>query len=85
MPGTIWCFAFASLALIGIPPTRRFISKWYLAAGALDLQAKGVLPGFQVGGFLLGVRSDSGVFAAGCDEKVFGGRLQLQECQFQKR
>lgn len=36
MPGTIWCFAFASLALIGIPPTSGFISKWYLATGALD-------------------------------------------------
>ncbi len=36
MPGTIWCFTFVSLALIGIPPTSGFISKWYLATGALD-------------------------------------------------
>lgn len=36
MPGTIWCFTFASLALIGIPPASGFISKWYLAIGALD-------------------------------------------------
>lgn len=32
---TIWCFAFASLALIGIPPASGFMSKWYLAQGAL--------------------------------------------------
>ncbi len=36
MPGTLWCFTFASLALIGIPPTSGFISKWYLAQGALE-------------------------------------------------
>lgn len=35
MPVTIWCFAFAGLALIGIPPTGGFLSKWYLAIGAL--------------------------------------------------
>lgn len=36
MPGTLWCFTFASLALIGIPPASGFISKWYLAQGALE-------------------------------------------------
>lgn len=36
MPVTIWCFTIASLGLIGIPPTCGFISKWYLAVGALD-------------------------------------------------
>jgi multicomponent Na+:H+ antiporter subunit D len=36
MPVTIWCYTFASAALIGIPPASGFISKWYLAAGALN-------------------------------------------------
>ncbi len=36
MPVTIWCFTIVSLGLIGIPPTGGFISKWYLAAGALS-------------------------------------------------
>ena len=36
MPVTIWCYTFASLALIGIPPASGFISKWYLATGALE-------------------------------------------------
>lgn len=36
MPVTIWCYTFASLALIGIPPASGFISKWYLALGALS-------------------------------------------------
>lgn len=35
MPLTIWCYTFASLALIGIPPASGFVSKWYLAEGAL--------------------------------------------------
>ena len=36
MPVAIWCYTFASAALIGIPPASGFISKWYLAMGALD-------------------------------------------------
>lgn len=36
MPITIWCFTFASLALIGIPPASGFVSKWYLAIGSLE-------------------------------------------------
>ncbi len=36
MPKTLWCYTFFSLALIGIPPTNGFISKWYLAQGALQ-------------------------------------------------
>jgi len=36
MPVTIWCYTIVSLALIGIPPTGGFISKWYLATGALS-------------------------------------------------
>lgn len=35
MPVVIWCYTFASAALIGIPPASGFISKWYLATGAL--------------------------------------------------
>lgn len=36
MPRTLWAFTFAALALIGIPPASGFVSKWYLALGALD-------------------------------------------------
>lgn len=36
MPVTLWCYTFSSLALIGIPPASGFVSKWYLAQGALD-------------------------------------------------
>ena len=35
MPVTLWSFTLASLALVGIPPASGFVSKWYLAAGAL--------------------------------------------------
>ncbi|MCI8466216.1 MAG: proton-conducting membrane transporter [Lachnospiraceae bacterium] len=36
MPVTIWCFALVSMTLVGIPPTSGFVSKWYLAEGALS-------------------------------------------------
>lgn len=36
MSVAIWCYTFASAALIGIPPASGFISKWYLALGALE-------------------------------------------------
>lgn len=36
MPVTMICYTISSLALIGIPPASGFISKWYLAEGALD-------------------------------------------------
>lgn len=39
MPVTMWCFTLVSVALIGIPPTCGFVSKWYLAQGALALGA----------------------------------------------
>lgn len=35
MPITIWCYTIVSLGLIGIPPTGGFVSKWWLATGAL--------------------------------------------------
>ena len=37
MPATMWCFTIVSAGLIGIPPTCGFVSKWYLASGALSL------------------------------------------------
>lgn len=36
MPITMWCYTIASITLIGIPPTSAFLSKWYLAEGALN-------------------------------------------------
>ena len=35
MPVTMWCFAIASLSLIGIPPMGGFAAKYCLARGAL--------------------------------------------------
>ena len=43
MPAVMWCFTFASVGLVGIPPCLGFVSKWYLAQGALAMQG---LPGF---------------------------------------
>lgn len=36
MPLTLWCFTLVSITLVGIPPTSAFVSKWYLALGAID-------------------------------------------------
>ncbi|MCP5141860.1 MAG: monovalent cation/H+ antiporter subunit D family protein [Chromatiales bacterium] len=35
MPGTSWAFSLGALGMIGVPPLAGFISKWYLAEGAL--------------------------------------------------
>ena len=36
MPVSFWSFTIASLALVGIPPMSGFVSKWYLAKGAMS-------------------------------------------------
>lgn len=35
MPRLLMCYTVLSLALVGIPPASGFVSKWYLASGAL--------------------------------------------------
>lgn len=35
MPVTLFCFTLAAISLVGIPPTSGFVSKWYLATGAI--------------------------------------------------
>ncbi|MCQ2519026.1 MAG: proton-conducting membrane transporter [Lachnospiraceae bacterium] len=39
MPIVMWCFTLTSVGLIGIPPCLGFVSKWYLAQGALDMNS----------------------------------------------
>lgn len=36
MPITMWCFTLAGIGLVGIPPLSGFMSKWYLAQGAVQ-------------------------------------------------
>ena len=40
MPVMLWCYTCFALALLGIPPTSGFVSKWYLAVGALGSEVK---------------------------------------------
>jgi multicomponent Na+:H+ antiporter subunit D len=35
-PIAMWCYTLFSLALVGVPPTGAFFSKWYLAIGSLN-------------------------------------------------
>ena len=37
MPFTMAAFGLASLSMIGVPPVAGFVSKWYLALGAMDI------------------------------------------------
>jgi multicomponent Na+:H+ antiporter subunit D len=37
MPFTMAAFGLASLSMIGVPPVSGFVSKWYLALGAMDI------------------------------------------------
>ncbi|MCL6582478.1 MAG: monovalent cation/H+ antiporter subunit D family protein [bacterium] len=53
MPLITACFTMAALSMIGLPPFNGFISKWFLAAGALDA--------VKIGSYHLGV----GILAVG--------------------
>jgi multicomponent Na+:H+ antiporter subunit D len=53
MPWTMAAFAVSSLSIIGIPLTSGFVSKWYLALGAVDRQSF-VLLGVLLTSSLLG-------------------------------
>lgn len=46
MPLTFWCFTICSLGLIGIPPTGGFISKWFIAEGAIAGLSNSPVPVF---------------------------------------
>jgi multicomponent Na+:H+ antiporter subunit D len=43
MPWTFAAFTLAALAMIGIPPTGGFFSKWYLMVGGLEAGADGLV------------------------------------------
>lgn len=42
MPVTMWCFMFAAMSLVGIPPMGGFVSKWFIGTAALNA-APGIL------------------------------------------
>ena len=44
MPIVMGCFTVASLSLVGIPPTGGFVSKWFLATGALECTVENLIP-----------------------------------------
>jgi multicomponent Na+:H+ antiporter subunit D len=53
MPWTMAAFSLSSLSVVGIPLTSGFVSKWYLAVGAVDRQSL-VLLGVLLVSSLLG-------------------------------
>jgi multicomponent Na+:H+ antiporter subunit D len=53
MPWTMCAFTLSSLSIVGIPLTSGFVSKWYLALGALDRQSL-ILLGVLLASSLLG-------------------------------
>jgi multicomponent Na+:H+ antiporter subunit D len=38
MPWTMTAFAIGALSMIGVPPTAGFVSKWFIIAGAFQLE-----------------------------------------------
>ncbi len=91
MPRMLWCYTFASLALVGIPPTCGFISKWYLAEGALNADigvfswigpAMLLLSALLTAGYLLTIVTN-GFFPkkkeAAIEEKTAAGELTENE------
>jgi len=43
MPLTMIAFGIASLSMIGVPPSSGFVTKWFLALGAMELKSVGLL------------------------------------------
>jgi multicomponent Na+:H+ antiporter subunit D len=43
MPITMIAFGIASLSMIGVPPSCGFVTKWFLALGAMDINSIGLL------------------------------------------
>ena len=43
MPITMIAFGIASLSMIGVPPSCGFVTKWFLALGAMDIKSIGLL------------------------------------------
>ncbi len=90
-PVTMWCYTLSSLALIGIPPLSGFVSKWYLAEGALKSGTDPVswiacavllISALLTAGYLLPV-TIRGFFAgreAGDGENADGAAVVTPEC-----
>lgn len=88
MPVTVWCFTLLSLALIGIPPASGFISKWYLAGGALEAEI-GVfswlgpvvllISALLTAGYLLPVTVQGFFPGSGYAEEIQAGVLKKKE------
>lgn len=88
MPCTMWCFTLAGVGLVGIPPCLGFLSKWYLAQGALEMTGTSALfhwlapavlliSALLTAGYLLPV-SIRGFFV-GPDEN--GNRMEYETCE----
>lgn len=76
MPKVLSCFTVAGLSLVGVPMTAGFISKWYLALGALQSDsgvigfvgiATIMISALLTAGYLVSVSSKA-FFAKRCDE-----------------
>jgi multicomponent Na+:H+ antiporter subunit D len=52
MPWTMGAFAIGSLGLAGVPPVNGFVSKWFLALGALEADHLVVLGIYVLSGLL---------------------------------
>ncbi len=64
MPWTMAAFALASLSVVGIPVTSGFVSKWYLAIGAVEDQSFVLLTVLLVSSLLNAVYLGSIVYTA---------------------
>ena len=79
MPWTMAAFALATLSLVGVPPASGFVSKWYLAIGAIEgenLWALGVL---LVSSLLTAAYLVPIVYRAYFEERFDGGQEDIRE------
>jgi multicomponent Na+:H+ antiporter subunit D len=79
MPWTMGAFALATLSLVGIPPASGFISKWYLAVGAVERQSLWTLAVLLLGSLLSAAYLVPIVYRAYFDDAPDAGHERVVE------
>ena len=79
MPWTMAAFALASLSVVGIPVTSGFVSKWYLAIGAVEEQSLILLGVLLVSSLLNAVYLGSIVYKAYFETELSAPHDEIRE------
>jgi multicomponent Na+:H+ antiporter subunit D len=79
MPWTMAAFALASLSVVGIPPASGFVSKWYLALGAVERGSPWLLGVLLASSLLNAAYLGPVVYKAYFEEAPVSGHSEVSE------